>query len=159
MRSPLSNAFAAIVLAALSFNLVSGQTIPSKTPSEQAAADGIATQIQQFGGNDAYSVSAAGDIGLSVPLQTVTGRSLSLPLGLSYSPGIKVDQKSGEAGLGWDLGFGAIARDIGDFEPDYTASSRFETEGFNPNITGTTGKSEKIATTRSRNPRACDLCI
>ncbi len=69
------------------------------------------------------SHSLGGDLTTSVPLTSANARSLSLPINLSYSAGIRVDQKASDVGLGWDMVIGSIKRDYGAFEPDYTATS------------------------------------
>jgi len=59
-----------------------------------------------------------GDLGLSIPIFTLPGRSgLDLPISLSYSSGIKVDQEASWVGLGWSLGPGMISRSV-NFEAD-----------------------------------------
>lgn len=81
------------------------------------------------------TVDKSGDMSLRIPLYMVKGRRLELPINANYKSGIKVDQKSSEIGLGWDLNFGSIERDYGSFEPDYTTHGEKETimdniEGF-----------------------------
>src|SRR3989344_3739077 len=53
-----------------------------------------------------------GDLGLNLPLLNVPGRSLDVPLSLTYSSGIRVDDEASWVGLGWNLGVGAITRAI-----------------------------------------------
>ncbi|HLC55685.1 MAG TPA: hypothetical protein VJJ23_00430, partial [Candidatus Nanoarchaeia archaeon] len=53
-----------------------------------------------------------GDLNLNLPLLNVPGRSLDVPLSLTYSSGIRVDDEASWVGLGWNLGVGAITRAI-----------------------------------------------
>lgn len=83
--------------------------------------------------NDFLNVNHSGDLSLNIPLYTVKGRKLSFPIIANYSAGIKVDQKSSEIGLGWNINFGSIVRDYGAFEPDYT-STRLEVKAEHTDI-------------------------
>ena len=66
---------------------------------------------------------------LDIPLYTLEGRELSLPIGLHYrSNGIKLDEMAGVAGLGWTLeAGGCITRTIV-YMPDHFSSAEFHHE-------------------------------
>lgn len=59
----------------------------------------------------------------SIPIYTLEGRELSLPIGLHYaSGGIKVDEIAGAAGLGWTLqAGGCITRTVVDLPDEFSA--------------------------------------
>src|SRR3989344_2361047 len=59
-----------------------------------------------------------GDLNLNLPLLNVPGRSLDVPLSLTYSSGIRVDDEASWVGLGWNLGVGAITRAVVNFPDD-----------------------------------------
>ena len=88
--------------------------------------DGIKTsgnELTKSSGTDNSSIGQSGEMSTSVPLVTVSSRTMSFPLQLHYSSGIEVDQQSGNVGLGWVMPIGSIVRDYGAFEPDYTATT------------------------------------
>ena len=60
-----------------------------------------------------------GDLSLSVPLITVPGRGINIPISAGYSAGIRMDQEASWIGLGWDLGVGAITRNVNNIPDDY----------------------------------------
>ena len=66
---------------------------------------------------------------LDIPLYTLEGRELSIPIGLHYrSNGIKLDEMAGVAGLGWTLeAGGCITRTIV-YMPDHFSSEVFHHE-------------------------------
>lgn len=66
---------------------------------------------------------------LDIPLYTLEGRELSIPIGLHYrSNGIKLDEMAGVAGLGWTLeAGGCITRTIV-YMPDHFSSAMFHHE-------------------------------
>lgn len=66
---------------------------------------------------------------LDIPLYTLEGRELSIPIGLHYrSNGIKLDEMAGVAGLGWTLeAGGCITRRIV-YMPDHFSSPEFHHE-------------------------------
>ena len=66
---------------------------------------------------------------LDIPLYTLEGRELSIPIGLHYrSNGIKLDEMAGVAGLGWTLeAGGCITRTIV-YMPDHFSSAEFHHE-------------------------------
>jgi len=55
---------------------------------------------------------STGHLSLDIPLVTVQGARLSLPINLSYTSGIKIDDKSSWVGLGFDLGIPYIEREV-----------------------------------------------
>jgi len=62
---------------------------------------------------------------ISVPIYTIKGRELSLPINLSYdASGIKVEQLATQVGLGWNLNVGGrISRLINGLPDDYSNAS------------------------------------
>ncbi len=104
---------------------------PQKSFTEKL--DGIKTSSKELTKNastDNSSVGQSGVMNTSVPLVTVSSRTMSFPLQLQYSSGITVDQQSGSVGLGWALPIGSIVRDFGAYEPDYS-STYHEADMFN----------------------------
>ena len=105
-------------------------------------------------GNNLINIDKSGDVSMAIPLVTVAGRQLQLPIQLNYAAGIKVDQKSSPVGLGWNIQFGSITRDYGAFEPDYTSTS-IEVEMVKSNGNNSGGNNygmanEKINTTSNK---------
>lgn len=104
---------------------------PGKSFTEKL--EGISTSQKELTKNASTDNSSIGQGGLmtnSVPLVTVSSRTMSFPIQLQYASGIKVDQRSGPAGLGWVLPIGSITRDFGAYYPDYT-STYHESDMFN----------------------------
>ncbi|MCH2196603.1 RHS repeat-associated core domain-containing protein [Kordia sp.] len=96
---------------------------PQKTFSEKL--DGIKTsskELTKSASSDNSSVGQSGAMSTSIPLVNVTSRTMSFPIQLNYTAGIKVDQQSSSVGLGWVLPVGSITRDYGAFEPDYSST-------------------------------------
>ncbi len=105
---------------------------PEKSFSEKL--EGVKTsskELTKSASSDNSSVGQSGAMSTSIPLVNVTSRTMSFPIQLSYTAGIKVDQKSGPVGLGWVLPVGSITRDYGAFEPDYSST---EHEGDMDNV-------------------------
>lgn len=108
----------------LATGLVAFSQAPQKTFTEKL--DGINTSSKELTKNsstDNSSVGQSGQLNTSVPLVTISSRTLTFPLQLNYAAGIKVDQSSGDVGLGWAMPIGSIVRDYGSFEPDYTSTT------------------------------------
>ncbi len=61
-----------------------------------------------------------GDLNLNLPLLNVPGRNLDVPISLTYSSGIRVDDEASWVGLGWNLGVGAITRAVNNEADDGT---------------------------------------
>lgn len=58
---------------------------------------------------------ANGMINVSVPIWTMSGNNLSLPINLSYKPGVKIEETSAYTGHGWSLlAGGVITRNVVD---------------------------------------------
>lgn len=96
---------------------------PTKSFTEKL--DGIqasGNELTKNAATDNSSVGQSGNMNTSVPLITINSRTMSFPLQLNYSAGIKVDQQSGPVGLGWAMPVGSIVRDYGAFEPDYSST-------------------------------------
>jgi hypothetical protein len=83
--------------------------------------------IQNQADKDIVSLNASGDPTITIPFLTIESRTMQIPVDLHYSPGIKVDARSGPVGLGWNVSFGSIVRDYGAYEPDYSTITH-ETE-------------------------------
>lgn len=117
----MKSLFTALVLLTMATTFAQA---PQKSFTEKL--DGIQTSSKELtknAGTDQSSVGQSGQMNTSVPLVTVTSRTMSFPLKLSYSSGITVDQQSGPVGLGWALPVGSITRDYGAYEPDYTSTT------------------------------------
>lgn len=97
---------------------------PTKTLTQKL--DGIRTTNKELTKNastDNASIGQGGVMTNAVPLVTVSSRSMTFPLELQYTSGIKVDQQSGPVGLGWILPVGSIKRDFGAYYPDYSSTA------------------------------------
>jgi RHS repeat-associated protein len=96
---------------------------PKKTFTEKL--DGIKTsskELTKSASTDNSSVGQSGTMSTTVPLVTVTSKTMTFTLQLNYTAGITVSQSSGAVGLGWDMAGGSIVRDFGAFEPDYSST-------------------------------------
>ncbi len=76
-------------------------------------------------GNTSVSMYT-GSPNISVPLYTITGRELNVPISLTYdASGVKVSQMATQAGLSWNLNAGGrISRTVNGLVDDYYHSSR-----------------------------------
>src|SRR3989344_4146449 len=93
-----------IIVFVISFNINFVNAATKETTPEAAGFSQTGS-----GADPGYT----GDIGVNVPLLTVPGRNgFDLPVSLSYSSGIRVDDEASWVGLGWNLGVGAITRAI-----------------------------------------------
>jgi len=122
-----------------SFAQTGNATPKSTSQNVEATSNANSLTIEQIssGFSGSSSINESGDLNVSIPLVTASGRKLVLPLNLNYSAGIKADQKSSEVGLGWSLQFGSIVRDYGAFEPDYSAvNGEMSMENSDPAILG-----------------------
>lgn len=107
----------------LSFASFSQQQQPGKSFTEKL--EGISSSKMELTKNastDNTSIGQGGTMTNSIPLVTVSSRTMSFPLQLQYASGIKVDQRSGSVGLGWVLPIGSITRDFGAYYPDYSST-------------------------------------
>lgn len=70
--------------------------------------------------------SFTGTPNISVPLYTLEGKEISLPISLTYdASGIKVDQIASQVGLGWNLSSGGvITRNVNGSVDDYVFDGR-----------------------------------
>ena len=76
---------------------------------------------------------------ITVPLGSISGRSFSLPLSLTYDAGgIKVEQIAGSPGLGWNLNVGGmVVRQVNGLPDDYKgANPEYYAHYSNVNYTG-----------------------
>ncbi|MGV3610861.1 MAG: RHS repeat-associated core domain-containing protein [Fluviicola sp.] len=108
-----------------------GFSQPGKTFTEKL--EGVSTSKKELTKNastDNTSIGQGGAMTNSVPLVTVSSRTMSFPIQLQYAAGIKADQRSGPTGLGWVLPIGSITRDIGSYYPDYS-STKHEAQMLN----------------------------
>ncbi|GAA0875019.1 hypothetical protein GCM10009118_14270 [Wandonia haliotis] len=86
--------------------------------------EGIQTsskELTKSASTDESSIGQSGEMTTTIPLLTITSRTLSFPIQLNYRSGITTDQKSGPVGLGWQMPIGSITRDYGAYEPDYSS--------------------------------------
>jgi hypothetical protein len=108
----------------LAFNsLCQTNNSTSKTFTEKL--EGIKTsskELTKSSSTDNSSVGQSGIMSTSIPLITVNSRTMTFPIELQYTSGIKVDQYSGPVGLGWTMPIGSIVRDYGAFQPDYSST-------------------------------------
>ncbi len=89
----------------------------SVLPSSPQAA----SASRYFSSDIAYSTGSAQ---ISVPIYTLAGHELSVPIGLRYSSGsgIKLDEVAGVAGLGWTLeAGGCISRTVCDMPDEFSS--------------------------------------
>lgn len=118
----------ALFLKKISFTfiLITSSTLSfSQEKSFSEKLEGIQTtskEITKSASTDDSNIGQSGEMTTSVPLVTVTSRTLTFPLQLNYSSGITSDQKSGPVGLGWVMPIGSIVRDYGAYEPDYSST-------------------------------------
>jgi len=99
-----------IIVFVISFNINFVNAATKETTPEAAGFSQTGS-----GADPGYT----GDIGVNVPLLTVPGRNgFDLPVSLSYSSGIRVDDEASWVGLGWNLGVGAITRAVVNFPDD-----------------------------------------
>ena len=97
---------------------VLGQEAPDAEPAEAALEapilNGQITQPEVTHPGQAIpsTVSAGGDLSLSIPVMTVPGRGISVPITLSYSSGISVRSQASWVGLGWSYDPGSITRNV-----------------------------------------------
>ncbi|AEA43722.1 SpvB/TcaC N-terminal domain-containing protein [Fluviicola taffensis] len=116
---------------------------PQKTFTEKL--DGISTSQKELTKNastDNSSIGQGGAMTNTVPLVTVSSRTMSFPLQLNYTAGIKTNQQSGPVGLGWVMPIGSIRRDFGSFYPDYSSTSH-EADMYNVLDEGQSSQSSK----------------
>lgn len=73
--------------------------------------------VSGFENNHSVGVNAYnGEFNFSIDLATIQGIDLSYQLGLSYTSGIKVSDRAGVVGMGWNLALpGSISREINGF--------------------------------------------
>ncbi len=78
---------------------------------DMVGPNGIAVpKLPSFNSLNAESVNLyTGGINLNIPIYTVEGSTLSLPISMNYATsGIKVGERAGWTGLGWDLRAGGV---------------------------------------------------
>ncbi|MET3537267.1 RHS repeat domain-containing protein [Chryseobacterium limigenitum] len=78
-----------------------------------------------------------GSSNISVPLLTYKTENIKLPIGMFYtSNGIKIDEVSGNTGLGWNLNFGGvISRTVRDKPDDTSQKLQIPANAFSTNNT------------------------
>jgi len=101
-----------------SFTIILFFLIVTKAPAQAQDQNGRTSLSASISNPTAASLGKYGNIPVSlftgtpniqVPLFTLKGRSLSLPITLNYNgSGIKVEQVAGWAGLGWSLNAGGV---------------------------------------------------
>jgi len=128
MRKQLVSAFIALVA-------ITGYTqeLPDIIPPSP-----VAHQLGQYG--DIEVGNFTGTIQPNIPLLTYQTNNLSIPVSLSYySNGIKVDQLSGNVGLGWSLNIGGVISRVVHGKPDEE-----RTQQINVNIIGNSTSDEAV---------------
>ena len=85
-------------------------------------------------GNTSVSLYT-GTPNISIPIYTIPGRELSLPISLTYdASGVKVSQMASQAGLSWNLNVGGrISRTVNGLVDDYISSTPGYLAIGNPN--------------------------
>jgi YD repeat-containing protein len=92
--------------------------VGSSFATVEVAAPEVATFSKAGNGAEPGS---NGEVGFSIPVGTVSGRNgFDMPVSLSYSAGIKLNQEASWVGLGFNLGFGAITRSVIGVPDDYS---------------------------------------
>ncbi|MEM7371947.1 MAG: hypothetical protein AAF587_25250 [Bacteroidota bacterium] len=102
MKPSIISLFSLFLVLRASFQICPAQEAPVNIPpSPNAASLGQYLEIPI----GLYS----GTPGVQVPIWTLTGKEMSVPIGLSYhASGIKVEQNSTSVGLGWSLQAGGV---------------------------------------------------
>lgn len=113
-----------LLVLCLSFGVIKGQRMAEEqVEGVSKSYSDAAKSTPNANADDILSINQSGDAAINIPLFTVQGRELSLPITLNYQAGIKPDQRASEVGLGWSISFGSIVRDYGAFEPDYAETA------------------------------------
>jgi len=91
-----------------------------------------AATLGRFGENDFQVNKYTGEYSKSIPIYTIQGKELSLPISLNYNPNnVKVDNMPGWVGLGWSLNAGgSVTRSVNampDLKANYFDQVRRET--------------------------------
>ncbi len=100
-----------LCLLFISFLFILTNNVYSESTSGVAGANPSAAAFTpvKSADQDLYT----GDMKTSISLGEISGRGgLSLPISLSYSSGIRVDEEASWVGLGWNIGYGAITRSV-----------------------------------------------
>ncbi len=100
------------------FTYSRGASIEESTLPSSPQAAGVSRYISS---DIAY---ATGSAQISIPIYTLAGHELSVPIGLEYSSGsgIKLDEVAGVAGLGWTLrAGGCITRTVCDMPDEFSS--------------------------------------
>ncbi|MBS7566473.1 hypothetical protein KHS38_18860 [Mucilaginibacter sp. Bleaf8] len=86
------------------------------TPSYTGHSPNV-TEIGKYG---EYPVNTATGVpSIDIPLYTIKGKKLELPISLSYhASGIRVDQEASFIGLGWVLNSGGVITQVVKNKPD-----------------------------------------
>ena len=106
------------VSGASDFTYSRGASIEESVLPSSPQAAGVS---RYFSSDIAYSTGSAQ---ISVPIYTLAGHELSVPIGLRYSSGsgIKLDEVAGVAGLGWTLeAGGCISRTVCDMPDEFSS--------------------------------------
>ncbi len=82
-------------------------------PASAFANGPYQSEFTSGGGGAGHQVNpVTGDFSYNLPLLNVPGPGGGYPISMSYNSGIKVDQPATWAGLGWNVGPGAISRQV-----------------------------------------------
>src|SRR3989338_4463870 len=91
-----------------------------------AGNDGTAPEASSFKVHDGnVDASFTGDLSFSLPLYTITGRGVDLPIVLTYQAGItdNIANEPGWVGDGFSLGFGSVTRSVSGTPDEYVRST------------------------------------
>jgi YD repeat-containing protein len=133
----MNNIYKNLLLLVVSLNsiLILGQENPNKFLPNITPPSPVAYELGKYGNQS--SGLFTGMTNISIPLYTYKTGSLEVPITLNYAKGgIKVDETSGNVGLGWNLCVGgSISRIIRDRKDDseivYSSDAALE-EGLTP---------------------------
>ncbi|MEO0473298.1 MAG: hypothetical protein AAF206_27040, partial [Bacteroidota bacterium] len=107
-----------IFMPASAFALTTGPTQPE------------VHNFQPAGASDLVNLST-GKFSYNIPVMDVGG----YPLNLSYAGGIGMDEEAGMVGLGWNLGVGALTRNLYATPDDFMGDEITKTMNMRPNRT------------------------
>ena len=115
-----------LTLTSLSFLFAGGQNLNYQKELERMIKIPNTPEAEAFSKYGNVSVSMySGTPNISIPMYTVTGRELNLPVSLTYdASGVKVTQLASQAGLGWNLNIGGrITRIVNGLVDDFISTS------------------------------------
>src|SRR3989344_956379 len=128
------------------------------SPFSYALSPGKEPSAFSFNAPNGDSVNLfTGDFSYSIPLVEIQSTGgLKLPLSLSYSAGITVEDEASWVGLGWHLSPGAITRNVQGIPDDYSSDKNKQNRfvAFTGNLVrNLIGKEEKLTGYQTFNSR------